>query len=1004
MKAFRCIVGSLLAVLWVAPLRAQDTGTIRGRVTDAETRQPIPGVSISFGNRTALTQADGRYTLTALPAGTGTLRARMVGYGPMEQSVTLVPGVTAEVDLTMTAQAITLTEIVVVGYGEQRAGNITGAVTQLTPEEFNTGRIVNPVELIQAKAPGVQVVDNNEPGGGLTIRVRGPTSVNASSDPLYVIDGVPLGQGAGGGLSVAGRDPLSVINPNDIESITLLRDASAAAIYGANAANGVVLIQTRRGGTGRPQLEYSGTYSASAITRTPDILNASQFRTAVETYAPQNVAQLGNASTDWFDQVSQTAYGQEHNVALSGAGERMNWRLSLGYLEQEGIIGGTRTERTSLGLTYGQRLFAEDRLDLRANLRFARGVYDFTPGGVVSMATQMGPTQPVLDASNPTGFYEWPGNTLTSADNPVAILNLATDRGTNLRSIGNLRAEYRVPYLEGLRATVSLGYDVVRADRVSFEPSVMHSQIKFGTDGNFYRNNQSQTNQIVETYVNYAAPLNVLPGNVDVVAGYSYQEEHGEYPWTSAQGLSTDALGTDGIPAANTVTSGLFVEDYKLISFFGRLNYNINDRYLAAFSVRRDGSSRFGPGRAWGTFPSLSFAWRLSQEQFMRGLTWLSDLKVRVSRAATGNQAFGNYLYLSTFTVSDPQAQVQFGSTFVPTARPSAVDRDIHWEETHATNLGLDFGLWNERVTGSLDWYRKSTDDLIFTVPTAAGTTFSNYVTTNIGSMRNQGIELSLTARLREGRGSGLNWTATLNASHNSNELVSINPYAGSASAQQILVGGISGGVGSTIQVLLPGEPINSFFVYEHIRDANGNPIYEDRNGDGTINDQDLYVDQDGDGVITVNDRRPFHDPAPKWILGLSNYMSYGRWDVSFVARAYLGNYVYNNVASSNGFYNRLTEASPWNLHTSVLETDFVTPQYLSDYYVEDASFLRLDNIRVGYALNYRGRPMRVFATVQNAFTITGYSGVDPTAGLNGIDNNIYPRSRTFTAGLDVRF
>ncbi len=986
-----------LAVLCAAPLCAQETGAVRGRVTDQATQQPLSGVTITVANRSALSQTDGRYLVTAVPAGTHTLQTRMIGYAPAPQSVTVAGGETVVVDLVLTGQAVSLSEIVVTGYGEQRLGNVTGAVSKLTSEEFNTGRIISPAELIASKAPGVQVVDNNEPGGGLTVRIRGATSVNASSEPMYVIDGMPVGTGAGGGLGVAGRDALNFVNPNEIESVTVLRDASAAAIYGANAANGVVLIETKAGRRGNTSFEYSGSASTSQITRTPSMLNAAEFRTAVQTYAPGNVAQLGTANTDWFSQVSQAAFGQDHNLSVSSASDATNWRLSLGYLNQDGIIRGTNTERASLGLNFRQQLL-DDRMQLRSTLKLTRAAYDFTPGGVVGNAAQMGPTQPITDPTSPTGYYEFPN--APSPNNPVALQNLASDHGTNLRAVGNVRGEYRMPFMPALRANLNLGFDIARADRETFTPSILASEQKSGRNGNLYRNNQSQTNAVLEAYVGYASALNFMPGTVDLTGGYSYQEEHGEYPELNLLGLSTDLLGPDGVPQALTTQNRLFVEDYKLISFYGRLNWNLNDRYLVAVSLRRDGSSRFGPDKAWGTFPSVAFAWRLSRESFMSGVGALSDLKLRVSRASTGNQAFGNYQQYSTYTVGDGQTQVQFGNTFVSTIRPSAVDPNIGWEETRATNVGLDFGLWNDRITGTIDWYDKTTSDLIFNVPVAAGTNFSNYVTTNIGDMKNTGFELGLNAKLREGSDRRLAWNVMLTASHNRNELTTINPYSPSAAAQQINTGFVAGGVGTTVQVLRPGVPINSFYVYEHRRNPDGTPVWATGAGAQLA----MYVDRDSNGVINNSDRRPFHSPAPDWILGLSNYMSYDNFDFGFTMRAYTGNYVYNNVASNLGTYAEVTRASPFNLHSSVLETGFETPQYLSDYYVEKASFLRLDNISVGYTLNWGGRPMRLFGTVQNAFTITGYSGVDPTSGLNGIDNNIYPRSRTFTFGSNVRF
>ncbi len=995
MRPRRYFLGALLAVSWMAPLRAEaQAGSIRGRVTNDVSGQPLSGVTVSFGGRSTQTRQDGQYLLTGVLAGRDSLRARLIGYSPAARAVTVAAGQTLDVDLALTAMAVSLSEIVVTGYGEQRAGSITGAVTQVSSADFNTGRIISPEELIRSKVAGVQVVDNNEPGGGFSIRIRGPTSINASSEPLFVIDGVPIGTGAGGGLS-AGRNPLNFLNPNDIESITVLRDASSAAIYGANAANGVVLIQTKAGRRGTTQVEYTGSFSASSVTRLPNMLNAAQFRAAVQEFAPQNVGQLQTANTDWFSLVDRTAYGQEHNLAVSGSGETMNWRLSGGLLNQDGIIRGTTTERISLGLNLEQRLF-KDRLDLRTNIRGSRAKDLFTPGGVLSNATQMGPTQPVYDATTETGYYDWPGNTLQSADNPVAILDLATDRGTTYRSLGSVQARYRVPFLEGLRANVNLGYDVIRADRQIFSPSVLHGELKSGQQGRDYRANQSQTNTTFESFLNYGS-LNAGPGTVDLTGGYSYSWSHAEYPWYQATGLSSDLLAGNGVTAARTVQNFQDIQESRLISLFGRINYNISDRYLASASVRRDGSSRFGPAHEWGTFPSLSLGWRISQEPFMRGTTF-SELKLRASVARTGNQAFGNYQQYAAYLLGDAQTQVQFGNEFIPTIRPSAVDPNIQWEKTHAYNVGLDFGLMNQRLTGAVDFYVKTTHDLIFTVPVAAGTNLSNFVTTNIGRMKNQGVELSLSARMLEARQRGLSWTADFTAAYNRNELTSINPFAGGA--QRILTGGVAGGVGTFIQVLQPGSPVNSFYVYQHKLDADGKPVY----AKGAGADIAMYVDRNGDGTINQDDRAPFHDPAPKWMIGHSSYLSYGSFDLSFTLRSYLGNYVYNNVASNRGNYAEVTRASPYNLHASVLETGFESPQYVSDYYVEKGSFLRMDNVTLAYTFTYRGQPLRVFGTVQNAFTITGYSGVDPTAGLNGIDNNIYPRSRTFTGGLSLRF
>jgi iron complex outermembrane receptor protein len=608
----------------------------------------------------------------------------------------------------------------------------------------------------------------------------------------------------------------------------------------------------------------------------------------------------------------------------------------------------------------------------------------------------MGPTQPVFDSASTTGYYEWPGH--PSVDNPMAILALATDQATTYRGLGIVRTDYRMPFLPALKANVDLGYDVTYAKRQIFTPSVLNSQTKSGTGGTDFRENPSVTNGILDAYLTYSAPLGAIPGFVDVAGGYSYQQSHARHPWYLAQGLSTDLLKGNGEVPARTVQNNQDIQESKLISFFGRLNYNLSDRYLASVSLRRDGSSRFGSGNAWATFPSVSVGWRISEESFLSGFSALSELKLRGSWAKTGNQAFANYQQYSTYRAGDGQTQVQFGDEFVPTIRPSAVDPGIRWEETQAYNFGLDFGFLSQRISGAVDWYTKSTNDLIFTVPVAAGTNLSNYLTTNIGSMKNRGFEFSLSARVLEPQTQGLAWTATFLGSHNTNELVRINPYAGATS--RIL----TGPVGFILtQVLQPGLPVNSFFMYQHKRTADGKPLYEDANRDDIIDEKDLYEDLNGDGNINVEDRRPFHDPAPKWMLGHSSYLTYRKFDIGFTLRAYLGNYVYNAEAAGGGHYSVVTGGSPGNPHASVLETGFTTGQFLSDYYVEDASFLRMDHLTVGYSFRYRAMPIRLVGTVQNAFTVTDYSGIDPTAGLNGLDNH-YPRSRTFTAGLSIGF
>ena len=990
------LTAALLAALCAVPLRAQQTAaTVRGLVVDDATKQPLAGVQVSVAGRGTLTGSDGRYVISGVRAGPDTVRARRIGYAPSAQGVTILGNATVIADFSLTPQAIGLAELVVTGYGTQTAGDITGAVKSVGTEDFNTGNITTPQLLIQDKIAGVQIVDNNDVGGGLSVRIRGATSVNASSEPLYVIDGMPVGVGnnGGGGLS-AGRDPLNFLNPNDIESITVLKDASAAAIYGANAANGVVIITTKSkhaGATaGGQQIEYSGSFSAASATKTENILSPSQFRTAMQTYDTAQVKYLGTANTDWFGQVLRTGYGQEHNLTVSGAAPTSGYRLSLGYYKQNGVVQDLAEERLSLGFNYDQRLWS-DRLEIKSAIKGSRTLDSFDPVGQMGQAAQMAPTQPVYDPTSVTGYYDWPGNPLTAGNNPVEGANLAQSHGMTWRSVGNVQADYHIPFVDGLKISGNVGYDWTKTTNQFFAPSVLDAQIKNGNLGQYNRSDNSELNTVSELYLNYNSPLNFLPGTIDLTGGYSFTESHAEYPRVAMTGLSSNLLGFNGIPTANFTSTYMDVEDSRLISFFGRVNYNINDKYLIAASLRHDGSSRFATSNAWGNFPSISVAWRLSQEPILRDIKALSDLKIRAAWATTGNQSFANYQQYTTFQVGDAQSTVQMGNAFIPTLRPSAVNPNIKWESTKSWNIGVDYGFLNQRISGAIDWYIKNTSDLIFSVPIPAGTNMSNYLTENIGSMRNSGIEASLTAEVLRGGHHGLGWTADFTASHNSNHLTSI-----SANGAYTIPWGpyILGGVGQQIEILEAGQPINSFFVCKQVY-QNGKPV------------ENSYYDLAGNVVSGCNlsNRRPYHDAAPQLILGHTSNFTYENFDLSFTLRAWLGNYVYNNVAAAEGYYGRMSEgAYPINLDASVLTTGFKTNgDKFSDYYIQDGSFLRMDNITLGYNFTYQRSQMRLFVAVQNVFTITGYKGVDPTAGVNGIDNNLFPRSRTVTGGLSVK-
>ena len=997
---FVCVLATLFAS---GPVLAQE-GRITGIVRSAEAGRPLGDAQVSVAGTSlgALTRDDGRYSIAIQP-GTYTVRVTRIGHAADSVTgVVVPPGGTATADF-MLATLTRLASVVVIGYGEQEVRDRTGSVDVVTAEEFNTGRIVSPEELIRAKVAGVQVMDNNEPGGGMAVRIRGGTSVNASNEPLYVVDGVPLPVGGGitnstAGDALSGRNPLNFINPRDIESITVLKDASATAIYGSRGANGVIIITTKTGGSG-PQFVYSGSVSGSRVTGGPDLVSAEQYRAAVQEHAPSNVAALGSANTNWLELIEQNAGGVEHDLGISGRREDMTYRLGLNFLDQSGVLRGTNVERLAASFNYGDRML-NNRLRVQAHLKGSRTKDRFTPNSVLGNAVAFAPTQPIRSEAGQ--FFEW-SNTL-GPNNPIAELNLVRDLGSTLRSVGNVEGEYELPFVAGLRATVRAGYDVARADRTSFYPTTLQSQIEAGSNraGNFSRNSPSSLNTVLDAYATYQRDFDRFASTMDVTAGFSTERQYAEYQSFYAQGLVTDLLGPSGVPAAIEARPFYTIDESRLVSGFGRAMYNLMDRYLFTATVRRDGSSRFSPDHQWGTFPSAAFAWRMLEEPFLKGRLPLSELKLRASWGKNGNQSVGNYLYFTSYTIGQTTAQAQFGDEFVTTIRPSASDPNLRWEQTTSTDVGLDFGFMDNRFTGTIDYYTKKTTDLIFRVPTAAGTALSNFITTNIGSVENRGLELGIDGRIIDGGMRGFRWYAGFNAAVNDNELVSINR----AGVQRILTGGISGGVGSLIQVLQPGQPINSFYVYEHRRE-NGQPVYRDMDGDGNITDFDLYVDRNGDGVVNQDDRRAYKSPAPRWILGHTSNMTWRNVDLGFTLRAYFGNYVYNNVASNLGHFGVLGQANaPVNLHASALRNQFESAQLLSDVYVEKASFVRMDNLTVGYTFDRFGglqRP-RIFGTIQNVFTSTDYSGVDPTAGVNGIDNNIYPRSRTFLGGLTVGF
>ncbi len=971
---------------------------VQGTVTDASTGETLPGANVSIqGTSTGTsTNANGEFELR-VPGPDAVLVISFVGY----QRQTVEVGDQEVIDVSLQADVGELDEVVVVGYGSQEARDLTGTVSKVSAEDLNQSAGVSPDRLISGKVSGVQIsASSGAPGSQSYIRIRGATSVNADSQPLFVIDGVPISNES----NTAGRNPLNFLNSNDIENVTVLKDASATAIYGARGANGVILIETKSAEGDGARVTYTGSVSASTVADDIDVLGTDEFRRVVQQRAPSQLDRLGDAETNWQDATQRTGLGQEHSLGISRNYEDSDVRLSLGYLDQQGILETSNTERMTASVRYNQYLF-DDRVTVRTNIRGAKTQDQFEPG-MVGNAALFAPTQPIRDVgSDFGGFFEWDNGNAES--NPVAQYVLTDNVGENWRSLGNVEAEYEPTFVEGLSARVKFGYDVTTGEREFFAPTTLKSEALSANPGTIERASFTRTNTLLDAYLNYDRAFDQINSSVDVTAGYSYQDFYEEYPEFTSSGLSSNIFGPNSTDPASE--SNTFVTEIpsRLISGFFRANYTFSDRYLLTFTVRRDGSSRFGPENRWGTFPSAALAWRAHQESFLEDVDVLSNLKFRVSWGQTGNQEIGDFLYEPLWVPGGNRAQIQFGDDFVSTIRPNAADETLKWESTTTTNIGVDYGVLDGRITGSVEYYVKDTDDLLFTVPVAGGANLSDRVLTNIGSMRNQGLEMNVDAQVVNTE--DFSWTVQANASTNSNELLQLNRGA-DEDFQGISTGGISGGVGNTIQILREGEPINSFFTFRHKRDDNGDPIFEDVNGDGTIDEDDLYQDVNGDGTVNEEDRVVTGNPQPDWIIGHTSQFNYQNVDLSFTLRAHLGQQVYNNVASNFGHFDNLRNFAPSNVHESALENGFETPQYFSDVYVEDASFLRLDNVSLGYTV--RSLPsvdrVRVFARASNLFVLTGYSGPDPEVGGPGssnigIDDQVFPRSRTFTAGINLQ-
>lgn len=975
----RLLLAILPLLLCCAELYAQSR-LITGKVL-SKNGVPVENVTVHLKGTTngTRTDASGLFKITTSEK-SATLTISCTGYQTKD--------ITAdETFLTIFIEAVSkdLNEVVVIGYGTARKKDLTGAVSLVTSKEFVKGAVTTPEQLIAGKVPGVQITSNSgQPGSGSRIRIRGGTSLNASNDPLIVIDGVPVDNN---GISGA-ANPLSLINPNDIESFTILKDASASAIYGSRAANGVILISTKKGDAGNEfKINFSSLNSLSVKKGEIDVLSGDEFRALVNKKGTAaEIALLGTANTNWQDEIYQTAFSTDNNISLSGGINRLPYRFSFGYMDQDGILKRSNLKRNSASLNLSPKFF-KNHFSVNTNLKYSHVNSFFANQDAIGAAVFFDPTKPIYSGNNLYGgYYEWLYNGALNGlatKNPLGLLNLNENKGTANRFIGNAQLDYKFHFLPDLRANLNFGLDKSNGSGTSFVPAEAASA--FTRQGVSSQYEQNKQNKLFEFYLNYVKDIKAIKSRIDLVGGYSWQDWITKSPaFADYKADGTTVFRPAGIPVETQNT---------LISFYGRLNYALMERYLLTLTMRRDGSSRFSKENRWGNFPSVAAAWNIIDEPFMKNNRLFSSLKLRLGWGITGQQdGIGDYAYQSNIFYGDNTAQYQFGNSYNIIARPQGYDANLKWEETESRNIGLDVGLADSRVNLSFDYYQKNTSDLLAVVPAPAGTNFTNRILTNVGSIKNRGLEFSLnlipiqTKDLKLSLSYNLTYLITNNITRL--QLINDPAYPGAETG--------SIGLNGNVQINSVGYRPNTFWLYKQIHDQSGKPI------------EDAYVDKNNDAVINSLDKFWLQTPDPKVFMGFSANLSYKKFTAGFTVRASLGNYMYNMVKANSSIWQDVSTGQNFlsNANAEILYSDFTRRQTWSDYNLEKASFLRMDNAylnyNIGKVLKGKGE-LSINFNCQNVFVITPYSGLDPEIN-GGIDGAIYPRPRTYTFGFNLNF
>ena len=981
--AKRSLLLVALFVIGCLQLMAQ-TRTIKGEVTDAQNGEALIGATVMVEGEKGgtVTDFDGNFSLQ-VSSSAKKIKVSYIGY------IDKVLSISDNMKVKLESDSKALADVVVIGYGTARKSDLTGSVATVKSKDFNKGLVSSPEQLINGKVSGVQIMSNSgSASAGSTIRVRGGASLNASNDPLIVLDGVPLEQG---GISGNSSNFLSMINPSDIESMTVLKDASSTAIYGSRASNGVIIITTKKGQQGAVKVNFNTTNSLQTRAQMVDMLSRDEFVNVINQFGDANQKSLlGTANTDWNDEVYRTAFGTDNNLSVSGSIDKwLPFRVSVGYYNQSGLVRKDNVERWTGNVVLTPSFF-QDHLKLTINAKGTLNNNSFNNGGAVWAAATFNPTIPVYSGNDKYGGYNealdadgYPVN--AGVRNPRGLVDLYDSKSKVSRFIGSMDVDYKVHFLPDLKLHATVGADYAKGDGTVYVPA--YAAQSYNKDeslgGSDYKYGpQKNENRLLTLYANYAKYFEDIKSNVDLTAGYDYQY------WKS----TTPLYYTKS--AAGTNLSTVKASDYRhvMLSYYGRINYSFDGKYLLTATVRRDASSRFSKDTRWGTFPSVALGWTLTEEPWLKNQKVLSNLKLRASYGVTGQQeGIGNYNYLPVYTYSVTGAEAFINGQYINTYRPEAYVSDLKWETTISWNFGLDFGFLDGRIGGAIDFYTRKTKDLLASVPTAAGTNFSKTILTNVGNVDSKGIEVSLNATPIQTK--DWEWNLSYNFTWQNMKVKNLSLTKG-GSQTNVKVGPSIDAY--QFQVLSEGYEPYMFYVYHQLYDSKtGKPIegaYADLNNDGEINESDLYR---------------YHSPAPKYIMGLSTSLRYKQLTLGMSFRANIDNYVYNGMGMSTGAFETVSYNNSQlnNLNTSFLKTGFKTRQYLSDYYVENASFLKLDNLSLSYNVGKINKwaSLTVSAMVQNVFTITGYSGTDPEVP-NGMDNSFYPRPRTYSVSLGLQF